>query len=41
MRNFIVGGLAVVVVILGYLYYQETRNQASITIEAPKIETPR
>jgi hypothetical protein len=41
MRNFIVGALAVIVLILGYLYYQESRNDASITIEAPKIETPR
>jgi len=39
MRGFVVGALAVAVVVLGYLYYQETRNDASITIEAPKIQT--
>jgi uncharacterized membrane protein len=41
MRGFLLGALAVAVVVLGYLYYEETRNDASITIEAPKIETPR
>ena len=41
MRNFIVGALAVAIVVIGYLYYQETKNDASITIQAPKIETPR
>jgi hypothetical protein len=41
MRNLIVGALAVGVVVLGYLYYEETKNDASITIQAPKIEVPR
>jgi hypothetical protein len=41
MRGFLIGALAVAVVVLGYLYWQETRNEASITIQAPKIETPR
>jgi hypothetical protein len=41
MRGFLVGALAVGVVVLGYLYWEETRNDASITIQAPKIETPR
>jgi hypothetical protein len=41
MRGFLVGALAVGVVVLGYLYWEETRNDASITIEAPKVELPR
>ena len=41
MRNFIVGALAVAIIVIGYLYYQETKNDASITITAPKIETPK
>lgn len=41
MRGFIVGALAVAVLVLGYLYWDETRNDASITIQAPKIDTPR
>jgi hypothetical protein len=41
MRNIILGALAVGVIVLGYLYYVETKDDASITIQAPKIETPR
>jgi hypothetical protein len=37
MRGFIVGALAVAVVVLGYLYWQETRNDISIKLEAPRI----
>jgi hypothetical protein len=39
MRGFIVGALAVAVVVLGYLYWQETRNDVSIKLEAPRIST--
>jgi hypothetical protein len=41
MRGFLIGALAVGVIVLGYLYWEETRNDASITIEAPTIQTPR
>jgi hypothetical protein len=41
MRGILLGALAVGVVVLGYLYWEETRNDASITIQAPKIELPR
>ncbi len=34
MRGFIVGALAVAVVVLGYLYWQETKNDVSIKLEA-------
>ena len=39
MRGFIVGALAVAVVVLGYLYWQETRNDVTIKLEAPRIST--
>lgn len=39
MRGFIVGALVVAVAVLGYFYYQETKND--IVISPPKIETPR
>ncbi len=34
--TFVIGALLVVVVVLGYLYYQRTQND--ITIQLPKIE---
>jgi hypothetical protein len=37
MRGFIVGALAVAVVVLGYLYWQETKNDVSITLEPPRV----
>lgn len=40
MRGFLIGALAVAVAVLGYLYWQETNDDVSITLEAPKIETP-
>lgn len=40
MKGFVIGALIVAVGILGYLYYQETQNEVSISLEAPKIETP-
>jgi hypothetical protein len=39
MRGFIVGALAVAVVVLGYLYWQETKNDVNIKLEAPRIST--
>ncbi len=41
MKGFLIGALLVAVGVLGYLYYQETQNQVSIKLEAPKIETPK
>jgi predicted negative regulator of RcsB-dependent stress response len=40
MRGFVVGALLVAVAVLGYLYWQETKNDVSIELEAPKITTP-
>lgn len=40
MKGFLIGALVVAVAVLGYLYYQETQNDVSIKLEAPKIETP-
>ncbi len=40
MKGVLIGALVVATGVLGYLYYKETENQASITIEAPRIETP-
>ena len=37
MRGFIIGALVVAVVVLGYLYWQETRNDVNIKLEAPQI----
>jgi hypothetical protein len=37
MRGFIVGALAVAVVVLGYLYWQETKNDVNITLEPPRV----
>ena len=39
MRGFIVGALAVAVVVLGYLYWQETRDDVNIKLEVPRIST--
>ena len=38
MKGFVIGGLVVAVVVLGYLYYLETRNNAVVKIELPKVE---
>jgi len=39
MQNIIVGALVVGIAVLGYFYYQQTKND--IVISPPKIETPR
>jgi predicted negative regulator of RcsB-dependent stress response len=39
MKGFIIGALLVAVAVLGYFYYERTKND--ITISPPKIETPR
>jgi len=39
MRGIIVGALAVAVAVLGYLYWQETKNDVTIKLEAPRITT--
>lgn len=39
MRGFIVGALAIAVVVLGYLYWQETKNDVSITLKPPTVST--
>lgn len=31
------GALAVAVIVLGYLYYQETQRSAEITIDVPNV----
>ena len=37
MRGFVIGALVIAVAVLGYLYWQETRNDVSINLEAPRI----
>lgn len=37
-KGFMIGALVVGVGVLGYLYYQETRNNVAIKIELPKVE---
>jgi hypothetical protein len=37
MRGFVIGALVIAVAVLGYLYWQETRNEVSIKLEAPRI----
>jgi hypothetical protein len=39
MRGFIVGALAVAVVVLGYLYWQETKNDVNIKLQPPAVST--
>lgn len=39
MRGLIIGILIVAVGVIGFLYYDRTKND--ITISPPKIETPR
>jgi hypothetical protein len=41
MRGFLIGALLVVVGVLGYLYWEETRNEVSIKLEPPKVELPK
>ena len=36
LTTAIIGGLVVAVAVIGYLYYQRTRND--ITIQLPKVE---
>ncbi len=38
MNGFLLGALVVAVGVLGYLYYQETRNNAGVKIELPKVQ---
>ena len=40
MRGVLIGALVAALGILGYLYYQETQNEVSISLDAPEIETP-
>ena len=40
MRGLVVGALIVVVAVLGYLYYQETKNDVTIELEAPRVTLP-
>jgi hypothetical protein len=40
MRGFVIGVLLIGVAVLGYLYYQETRNDVTIKLEAPKVTLP-
>lgn len=40
MRGLVIGALFVAVAVLGYLYYEETRNDVTIELEAPKINLP-
>ncbi len=40
MRGLVIGALFVAVAVLGYLYYEETRNDVTIELEAPKIKLP-
>ena len=37
VHGFVMGGLAVAVIVLGYLYYQETQKSAEITIDVPNV----
>lgn len=41
MRGILIGALIATVAILGYFYYQETKRDVTVKLEAPKIETPR
>jgi hypothetical protein len=41
MRGFLIGALLVAVGVLGYLYWEETRNEVSIKLEPPKVELPK
>lgn len=36
-HGFVMLGLAVAVVVLGYLYYEETKKSADITIDVPDV----
>ena len=37
LNGFVIGALSVAVAVLGYLYYQETRNSVGVTIDLPKV----
>jgi hypothetical protein len=36
-KSLLIGALLVAVAVLGYLYYQETRNTATLSVELPKV----
>ena len=38
VSGFLIGALVVAVGVLGYLYYQETRNNVGVKIELPKVK---
>jgi len=38
LNGFLIGALVVAVGILGYLYYQETRNNIGVKIELPRVQ---
>lgn len=40
MRGYLIGALLVVVAVLGYLYWEEQRNDVTIELEAPRISVP-
>ncbi|MGH1417886.1 MAG: hypothetical protein ACRBCJ_03410 [Hyphomicrobiaceae bacterium] len=35
--GFIIGALLVAILVLGYFFYNETKNDASVTIEVPNV----
>jgi hypothetical protein len=37
-KSFLIGALAVSVAVLGYLYYQETQNTATLKIQLPSVK---
>ena len=37
-KSFIIGVLAVAVAVLGYLYFQETRDTATVKIQLPSVK---
>ena len=41
LNGFVVGALAVAVVVLGYLYYRETQNNVSLKIELPRVQVDK
>ncbi len=38
---YIIGALTVAVIVLGYLYYEERRNNVSLRIDLPNVEIKR
>jgi hypothetical protein len=37
-NSYVIGALTVAVVVLGFLYYQERRNNVSLTIDLPNVQ---